>query len=143
MTEQNGVFGSNIVGGPDLTNLKVNYNYGWPYNFGSMVDKRPYTINRVCVEPFPDNSVKTELVGDGAFKVAKMQNTKSSLVKLKVLKVCRWNLPSGNRVVLEPGDMVAVRASEYASPWGKEIFEQDGEKFIMLPCERIEFVEPS
>jgi hypothetical protein len=102
----------------------------------------PHTINKLCLEPFPDKSVKTELLGQGEFKVAKATNTKTNLVKLKVLKTCYWTVSAGHTECILANSYVWIRASEYASPWGKEILTAGEERFIMVPPDRIEFTEP-
>lgn len=100
-----------------------------------------YTINKVCLEPFPDKSVKTETIGEGQFKVAKVTNTKTNLVKLKVLKNCRWYLAGGQLQQVMAGSYVWLRASDYAAPWGKDVLTAGDEQYILVPCDRIEVIE--
>lgn len=98
------------------------------------------TVGRIACTPFPDNSVKTEKHGDGDVFVIKVANTKTKLVKLKVLFNCRFAL-GGQTVLVEADDYVWVRADLYASTYGKEVFVADSEPFILLPTDRIEVIE--
>jgi len=103
------------------------------------------SLNKIMTEPFTDTSVKTEVVGDtsnGKFGVAKITNTKTTLVKLKVLADAY--IVAGQRgLEIDEGSFVWVRADQYAAPWGKEVFTSpDGNtKFILLPVDRIEIFE--
>jgi hypothetical protein len=115
------------------------------------------TYSKVAVEPFVDASAKTELVFDseltrsmdrqleklGAkperYGVAKISNTKTELVKLKLVANAVFPVAT-NLVRLQAGAEVLVRASDYAAPWGKEVFEYGGKKFILIPSDRIEMV---
>lgn len=106
------------------------------------VKEQPFTVNKLCLEPFPDKSTKVEMLGEGEFKVAKVSNTKTSLVKLKLLRDCRWTVSGGYTQFIKAGSHVWIRASEYASPWGKEVLAAGDERFIMVPPDRIEYVEP-
>lgn len=100
-----------------------------------------YTVNKIAVQPFPDNSVKSETHGEGQFKVSKIANTKNTLVRLKVLADA--DRPFGNTLQTVPkGSFVWVRASEYATPWGKEIFKEGLEEpYILIAFERVELFE--
>lgn len=98
------------------------------------------TVGKIACTPFPDNSVKTEKHGDGEVFVIKVANTKTKLVKLKVLFDARF--PIGQTTCLiEAGSSVWVRADLYASDYGKQIFGADSEPFILLPPDRIEVFE--
>jgi hypothetical protein len=80
---------------------------------------------KVAVASFPDMSVKTTVRGAGSVKVAYIEN-KTELVHLPVLfytEDARFG----------PGDTVLVRGSHFTAPWAKEIFEHDGQKFILVP----------
>ncbi len=97
------------------------------------------TVNKIAVTPFPDNSVKAETYGTGAVKVAKIANTKHTLVKLKVLATAMW-VVNGNTVkCIYKDSEILVRSSEYSSPWGKEIFTEGlDQPFILFPFDRVE-----
>lgn len=98
------------------------------------------TFGKVACTPFPDNSVKTEKHGGGDVFVVKVANTKTTLVKLKVLFEARFAV--GSSVQWVPADSyVWVRADQYAAPWGKEIFNAGSLPFILLPWDRIEVFE--
>jgi hypothetical protein len=100
------------------------------------------TFNKVACEPFPDKAVRVETKGDGEFKVATVANTKSTLVRLKVLMDARFTIGNSvSHVLLEKGSGVWVRADLYASDYGKTVFDLDGLKFILLPADRIEVAE--
>jgi hypothetical protein len=86
--------------------------------------------NKVACSPFPDQSVKTSIVGDGAVKAMRIEN-RSSLAPLKVLYATedgRWS----------QGDVVYVHAKQYTQPWAKEVLELAGVKFILVPDTFIE-----
>lgn len=104
--------------------------------------KPPITINnKVVVKPFPDNSVKTESTGTGPYRAVRMVNSKTDLVGLKV--VYRALIQVNGKVIADigPGATGYIRASEYAQPWAKDVFEFNGESFILVPYERFEFFE--
>lgn len=99
-----------------------------------------YTLNKIAVEPFADTSVKTETHGTGEFKIVKIANTKTQLVKLKVVFSAKIAL--GTSVQFIPaGSFVWVRADQYSAPWGKEVFTLNENKFILLPSDRVEVFE--
>lgn len=98
------------------------------------------TFGKIACTPFPDNSVKTEKHGDGEFHVVKVANTKTTLVKLKVLSEARFAVGSSLQYI--PSESyVWVRADLYASDYGKQIFLAGSEPFILLPIDRIEVFE--
>lgn len=97
-------------------------------------------FGKVAAEPFPDTHVKTNLVGEGKFGVAKINNTKTELVKLKVVVDSGIKGPTNELVYLTPDEVVYVRASDYVLPWAKDVFELDGKKFILVPADRVELV---
>lgn len=101
------------------------------------------TYNKIAVEPFPDKSIKTEAHGDGEFKIVKIVNTKTNLVRLRVLYDARFALGNSAQLV-EAGRHVWVRANQYTADWGKDVFEDPTNravKFILLPIDRIEVFE--
>jgi hypothetical protein len=88
------------------------------------------TRGKVAVTPFPDQSVKTAVVGDGLLKAMRIEN-RASLAALKVLfgtEDGRWS----------PGYIVYVHAKQYVQPWAKEVLEYAGMKFILVPDTFIE-----
>lgn len=101
------------------------------------------TVGKVMLEPFVDRSVKTKVTGDGEFKVVSLANTKTELVRLKVLADC-FMMSNGSLVeVTGVGRTVLVRADLYSTDWGKSVFatpDRD-EKFILLPVDRVEVFE--
>lgn len=99
------------------------------------------TLNKIACEPFADNSVKTELHGEGAVKVLTVTNTKSTLAKLKVVYDGIYTVNGHTTRIVAPGSYVYVRASDYATPWGKEVLSVEGTRFIMVPFERVEVYE--
>lgn len=101
---------------------------------------RRISYNKLILEPFPDKSVKTELLGEGEFRVAKITNTKTKLISLKVLQDCL----SASKDLIPAGSTAHLRANEYSSPWGKEVLEdENGQKFIVVPFERVEYFTQS
>ena len=93
------------------------------------------TINKVMAEPFIDKSVKTELKGESQVKVAVLRNDKTRLVKLRVLANA---FDSNRNLVAMEGSHIMVRADGYAQSWGKDIFEIDEVKFVLIPLDRVE-----
>jgi hypothetical protein len=98
------------------------------------------TINKIATEPFPPKKKDVVDVKEGQFVAFRQTNTKTDLVRLKVLKTALL-VVSGETFTLEPGGHVWIRASESVQPWGTDVFEADGEKFSIIPFERIEFLE--
>lgn len=101
------------------------------------------TYDRVAVEPFPDTHVKTDLIGPGKFGVAKINNTRAELIRLKVVfRSCFSTKVS--QIILNPDTAsyggIYVRASDYSLPWAKDVFELEGKKFILVPADRVEMV---
>lgn len=100
------------------------------------------TYNKIAAEPFADKSVKVKkTVEDGAeWGVATLDNTKTTLVRLKVLFDARFGL--GSSVQYIPAESyVWVRADLYASDYGKQVFTVGEQKFILLPVDRVEVFE--
>lgn len=98
------------------------------------------SFGKVMTEPFADNSARIETIGDGEFKVAKLANTKATLVPLTV--VSEAVVVYGNEVLtIGAGTKVWTRASNYAAPWGQERFTVNGTTVILVPFDRIEFLE--
>lgn len=100
-----------------------------------------HTANKVATEPFPDKSVRTESVGEGAFKAVRVVNTKTDLVRLKVLFDAEVSSAGTNSTLIRAGDAIWVRAADYAQPWGKEVFAIGEDKFVLIPANRIEVME--
>lgn len=106
-----------------------------------------YTVNKIAVEPFPDKSVKTKVHGEGKYGVSEIANAKNTLVRLKVLAEAKRTAPSQINDWIAPlqvykDSYVWVRASDYSSPWGKEIFTGVlGEPFVLIPIDRVELFE--
>ncbi len=82
--------------------------------------------NRVACTPFESLAIETT---GGAFKTVKQ---KTSLLRTKVV-MGNSDYPEGVLVYLR-GDVVTL-------PWTKEIFEVDGQKFILVPQEHIQLVK--
>lgn len=105
-------------------------------------NKQSTTYGRIATEPFLDNSVKVETKKkeEDAWGVAVLANTKTTLVRLKVVFDAKFAL--GNSLQYVPAEShVWVRADLYASNYGKEIFTVGDQKFILLPADRIEVFE--
>lgn len=90
------------------------------------------TNKKVAVEPFGDMSVKTSAQGQGAVKVARIEN-KVTLTRLKVLF-------STEDDTIHPGDEVMVRSDLFLQGWAKERHEFEGKTFILLPEQYIEAI---
>jgi hypothetical protein len=99
-----------------------------------------FTVGKVMVEPFPDKSAKTEVTGEGSVKVVRFTNTKTELVRLKLLAD---SLRADGTALAHIGGHVWVRADLYATDWGKNVFVSpvDGTKFVLLPADRVEVFE--
>lgn len=97
----------------------------------------PTTINKIAVTPFANKGVEIGKHGDGKYTVSRIDNTKTSLVELKVLIEARVVI-SGESYIVPVGARILVRASDYSAPWGTEVVEYEGTKMIFYPAERVE-----
>lgn len=89
------------------------------------------TMNKkVAVEPFPDMAVKTTAQGQGAVKVARIEN-KVGLTRLRVV------FPSDDGR-FRTGQLVWVRSDLYLQNWAKEKHQVEGVEFILMPESHVE-----
>lgn len=90
---------------------------------------QPYAINdKVALEPFPENVVVKEVKGGMI-----MPKQKGTLTKLRVVY-------GGNGFTA--GDSVYLRSELFAALWAKEIFEVEGQRFILAPKDQVVLVDP-
>ena len=93
-----------------------------------------YVINgKVALEPFQEMEVQKEQ--RGGMVVPKQNN---SLTKLKVL------IDSGKQLdstYFPAGCTVWVRADTFRAPWAKEVYELEGQKFILAPIDQVLLVQ--
>lgn len=89
---------------------------------------------KVAVEPFPDMSVKTETVRapGAAVGVTRIE----SKAKIQMLNII-WDSECGR---FKRESRVGVKASAFATPWAKEVFEYGGKSFILMPDTFVELI---
>lgn len=90
--------------------------------------------NKVALSPFPTQSVEKE--NKGGFVVVKQK------VSLTPLRIVFGNENVEGTMVYAPTGAVAyVRGDSVTLPWAKEVFEIEGQKFILAPLDAVQLVE--
>jgi len=85
----------------------------------------PWTFQHVALEPFP--VMATEKTTKSGFTTVKQ---KTELTALHVV------FPTEDHRFLA-GDLAHVRADQFTMPWAREIYELDGQKYILAPLNAI------
>ena len=87
----------------------------------------------IATEPFPDMSVNVQAHGQGAVKVARIEN-KTAGVWLKVIYTQETQRVGA-------GSKIMVHGKQFTQHWARDVQELDGVKFILVPEKEIMVID--